>query len=262
MALRTFRSEMAHQHTQPRTRAHTHRVLNMHVNWHSSTGLRLWLGRHWLTSLLIHALLRQHNHLQSDAFIYQITQSLTYALSHFPTHSLIFSPMNSLTKSPNRLHTLSVTSPHTHSFSVPRIHLPNHPIACLRSQSLTHTLTHFQSHEFTYQITQSLTYALSNFLTHSLISVPRIHLPNHPIACLRSQSLSHTLTQLQSMHSLTKWPYRLLTLSVTSHTLTQPQCHTFAHSNTHQSVNHSSHLFTRATHPFTHTHSLKLWPVI
>jgi hypothetical protein len=56
--------------------------------------------------------------------------------------------------------------------------------------SVTSPHTHSKSHAFTYQMTISLTHALSHFPTHSLNYSPT--------------------------HSLTKWPYLLLTLSVTS----------------------------------------------
>jgi hypothetical protein len=114
-------------------------------------------------------------------------------------------------------------------------------------------------------MTIARTYALSHFATHSL-------------------NYSHT-------HSLTKWPYRLHMLSVTSpntHLITVRRVHlpndhiaylrpqslprklnrlqshafTYKYSSTHHFVKHSNHLHTKATHPLTHTQSLYLWPVI
>ena len=130
---------------------------------------------------------------------------------------------------------LSVISPHTHSITVPRIHLPNDHIAYICSQSLPYTLTHLQSQAFTYQMIISLTYALNHFPTHSINYSPT--------------------------HSLTKWPYLLLTLSVTS-PHTQPITVTRVHLKSTQV--HTSLLSTQISctpkhsTPYPHTITLTL----
>jgi len=198
----------------------------------------------WINYLNIPALIRQYVHLKSNAFAYQTTESLVYALhhftthihsiteaftyqmtisltnalSHFPAHSLNYSPSHSLTKSPNRSLTLSVTSSRTHLITVSRIHLPNDHVAYLTlsvTSSHTHLITVTRIHLRSTHVHTSL---LSTPITCT--SKPLILLPTHKrstsdpsscsgthfLACSNTMPLSHRFT-CSSSHSVTKSHY-------------------------------------------------------
>jgi hypothetical protein len=186
---------------------------------------------------------------------------------HFSANTFIYNPTHSLTKLPNRSFTLSATSPQT--------------LIQLHRHSLT---------KWPYRLQ---TLSLTSPFTHSF-TVPRIHLPNHPVACLRSVTFTHTQSITVPRIHLSNDNIAYLTFSVTS-LHTQLQSHAFIcqmitpltdalshfpthslnyghtrsltkYSSTYQFVKHSKHLHTKTTHPLTHppthNHSLYFWPFI
>jgi hypothetical protein len=145
-----------------------------------------------VTSALTHSITVTRIHLRNDHIAYIWSQSLSHSLTQLQSHAFTYQMTISLTNAFSHFR--------THSITVPHIHLPNDHIAYWRSQSLPHTLTQLVTRVHL-QSTQMHTSLLSTQIT----CTPKPFIPlsthNHSTSNPSSCSGTHFLACSTTMPS-------------------------------------------------------------